>query len=471
MSGKAAKILTVFFAGVAAIALIVFLVSLLHKETPEEPKATPTPTVTITVPKGSVLVWRVSEVNTVTYEGEKYCSARYEYDDRGLCIAAYDYVADSKEPFKTAELSYDVNTKYTTVTEMENRGQESLIPLSGVAGYNQKSVRVLDPAGRIMIEEVYDYTDGDYVLRYRYEYEYDQDGYVTRRREFSIGDDGVYYMHGERTYDWLGNILTEYVLYGSAGSGTWDRNVYVRDGYGHIIEDRSERPTGNGDETEVYVHGTSELDSQGRVVRRTTPAYYAEDTKVDYWRDEYHYFDNGGWQNVSYGLDDEMHEVIEYDAYGNKIREANYFEGKLTRSREWEYEPARGGNMLKYSGHGNDPGDEFSYRYEYDDDGNRILVEALQDGEWQTITREEYNDAGQIVRRERTGYTCEYFYDENGNCTESVSTSMYDGTKSTDSFIYEPIVITEEEARLAGEYYQPVKWTVPYELLPDHLMS
>ena len=161
MSGKAAKILTVFFAGVAAIALIVFLVSLLHKETPEEPKATPTPTVTITVPKGSVLVWRVSEVNTVTYEGEKYCSARYEYDDRGLCIAAYDYVADSKEPFKTAELSYDVNTKYTTVTEMENRGQESLIPLSGVAGYNQKSVRMLDPAGRIMIEEVYDYTDGD----------------------------------------------------------------------------------------------------------------------------------------------------------------------------------------------------------------------------------------------------------------------------------------------------------------------
>lgn len=465
MGRKTAKILGGIFLLIAVTALIVLFVTLLHKDSPETSKDTPTkaPTPSISVPEGSVLVWRLAEVTSESNSGERYVSSRYEYDERGLCISSKEYY-DDNEPKTECEFSYDEDTKCTTVTVLEHK-TVSMGALSAMDSTDNKSVYVLNPEGVKLSEERYDFIDGAYELRYKYEYEYNSEGAVIRRTGYGLMDEGVFYMTGEQTYDWLGNILVDYDAGNSAYS--WHRSTYVRDNYGHIIEELHEYAPGGDSDPSDY--GTSELDSQGRVVMRTEPAHFAEEPKLNYWKYEYQYFDDGGWRDISYDLYGEISEITEYDVYGNKTKEESYYNGKLTRGKTWEYEPRRGGYMLRCSGYGDTKNEEFSYRYEYDDAGNRIRIEALLDGEWQTIAREEYNDAGQIVRIERNLYTCEFLFDENGNYKERIYTALSEGRKSIDSYTYVPIVITEEELRLAEEYCQPAMWTVPGSLWPDNI--
>ena len=170
MSRKTAKILGGIFLLIAVTALIVLLVTLLHKDSPETSKDTPTkaPTPSISVPEGSVLVWRLAEVTSESNSGERYVSSRYEYDERGLCISSKEYY-DDNEPETECEFSYDEDTKCTTVTVLEHK-TVSMGALSAMDSTDNKSVYVLNPEGVKLSEERYDFTDGAYELRYKYEY-------------------------------------------------------------------------------------------------------------------------------------------------------------------------------------------------------------------------------------------------------------------------------------------------------------
>ena len=458
MSKKTAKILAGVFLTIAATALVVLLVTLFHKDAPAEPKVTPTPTVTptIAVPEGSVLLWRLSEVSEESDKGSRYCSYRYEYDEQGRCISSAEYYADETEPHTKCEFSYDSDTRYTTVTLFE-RGNRGENPMASLYVPDTKTIYVFDTRGNKLSEERYDLEDGAYVFYYRYEYDYDNDGFVTRSRRYDLAENGSFFLMRDSTYDWLGNILTDY----DAGLGseiTWSRETYFRDDYGHIIEKWSELPTGDGG-VDKSMFGESRTDSLGRVVSRTEPAYFSDDT-YDYWRYEYQYFDDGGWRDVSYDLNGYMRELTEYDAYGNKTKEEYWFQDGLSRSTEREYEPRRGGNMLKYTSRDDDES-EACYRYEYDEFGNQILIEALVDGEWEMVSTEKYNAEGKIVSKERELFSVEYIFDENGNCVESVHTVHSDGTKESEYYTYVPIVVTAEEAQFAETFYQPVRWTWP----------
>ena len=235
-------------------------------------------------------------------------------------------------------------------------------------------------------ETTYD-AEGNETYRTKYTYE---NGLLVKERYYLDGRGNSMKVY---TYNENGLVIQEKITFDEVPSAGWT-TTYEYDEMGRVILRRgdydSDKPT---DETRT------EYDELGRILRVED-----SDSVTTYTYDE----NNNYTMLTEYKNEEPVSRIeITVDEWGNVIRERSYRNEELTHDFEFEYN--EDGQRIRFSSYLTDGSTSFRYltTYDYDENGNLILM---------TVTLEE-----------NVTSTYSYEYNEHGECTRETLHANIDG--------------------------------------------
>ena len=243
------------------------------------------------------------------------------YDGDGTLIDSTEYIYGANGELAKC-VSYDYAGKVVGESEFDADGRKNSWWMTYYAdGSTFKRVTLYDANRRLLKQE--DYTNGE--IGYKAEYEYDDTGKYIKSTVYLVST----YTDGE------GNII-------ESTSSSWSEYQYSDNGRkATVIEHKSDGSSKAHDE---------EYDKNGRCV-----AFYFDDTEHRYWYEH------------------------AYDSEGNEIKNMYFHEGAL--SFGYEYILNADGDYAEYISYSNGIASRTTYKYEYDNIGNKTkCLEYDSDG-------------------------------------------------------------------------------------------
>lgn len=407
MSQKKAKIFIFVSLGItlaALIALVIVIISRNSRKKPEE---------FFYVPKGSVMVWRVTTIYRKVGDNPRYCYEKSTVDALGRYETETTLRADGDTEI-VIQFLYDGETKHTTV---ECRNYKN--------GANTSyTIYYYDAEGRDLGCVFYD----------------DEGSGLEKCLEETIDLDDE------------GNVLMEWTkLYLSDGTTEY-REDYDAGSMSMICMNRK-----NDEPYRLYE--IDEFDEQRRMVRKIRFDENGEEKPAE-WTCEYR--EDGSRTETSYYEESGLMNVIEYDEENRTVKDTFYnSDGTESRRTEYEYTSDRNGSTETITYYVEGEIRRWTER-EYNLQGDMVsFTNGGPAGTKTTFIDIRYDAEGRMLSqsydRERSDGSAKPFYEEfeydaYGNMTRH-AVEKEDGTTEVWEYEYTPYILTEAQAAEAEEYY------------------